>query len=170
MKSPIINLQLKSKTSVWSKIGLCTIVIPFLLWLISTQWMFIYSTTTLNVSFYNGLFSLDVWQGSALGIPDPYIAGYNLYPALGIEKAIDNIFDDGWLFEYDARGLFVTFPIIAMSLIGLPFLGISHLVRKKRDKAGLCRNCDYNLTGNESGICPECGLGITTTVSLPRNK
>lgn len=23
-----------------------------------------------------------------------------------------------------------------------------------------CRNCDYNLTGNTSGICPECGAAI----------
>jgi RNA polymerase subunit RPABC4/transcription elongation factor Spt4 len=23
-----------------------------------------------------------------------------------------------------------------------------------------CVNCDYNLTGNESGMCPECGTPI----------
>jgi len=25
---------------------------------------------------------------------------------------------------------------------------------------GLCRSCRYNLTGNTSGICPECGTPI----------
>jgi hypothetical protein len=25
---------------------------------------------------------------------------------------------------------------------------------------GHCQNCGYNLTGNVSGICPECGRGI----------
>jgi len=25
---------------------------------------------------------------------------------------------------------------------------------------GICPTCDYNLTGNESGVCPECGSGV----------
>ena len=24
-----------------------------------------------------------------------------------------------------------------------------------------CRRCDYNLTGNVSGTCPECGTGVS---------
>jgi len=28
--------------------------------------------------------------------------------------------------------------------------------RMRRAK-GLCRNCGYDLTGNVSGVCPECG-------------
>ena len=24
----------------------------------------------------------------------------------------------------------------------------------------LCHSCGYDLTGNESGICPECGTGV----------
>ena len=26
-----------------------------------------------------------------------------------------------------------------------------------------CRRCDYDLTGNESGVCPECGTEIEKT-------
>ena len=29
---------------------------------------------------------------------------------------------------------------------------------------GHCKVCDYNLTGNVSGICPECGTAISKTV------
>lgn len=29
--------------------------------------------------------------------------------------------------------------------------------RWRRYRKGLCSNCGYNLTGNTSGICPECG-------------
>ncbi len=29
--------------------------------------------------------------------------------------------------------------------------------RWRRRKRGLCVRCGYNLTGNESGVCPECG-------------
>ena len=32
--------------------------------------------------------------------------------------------------------------------------------RDRRPKAGFCKVCKYDLTGNESGNCPECGTAI----------
>ncbi len=32
--------------------------------------------------------------------------------------------------------------------------------RPKPAKGNLCRKCQYNLTGNVSGVCPECGTPI----------
>ena len=32
--------------------------------------------------------------------------------------------------------------------------------RSRRPPAGHCHNCLYNLTGNESGVCPECGTAV----------
>jgi hypothetical protein len=32
--------------------------------------------------------------------------------------------------------------------------------RDRRYKRGHCQSCNYNLTGNTSGICPECGTSI----------
>jgi hypothetical protein len=32
--------------------------------------------------------------------------------------------------------------------------------RDRRPPRGHCRSCGYNLTGNESGTCPECGEAI----------
>ena len=34
--------------------------------------------------------------------------------------------------------------------------------RLVEDGTPYCHNCDYNLTGNESGICPECGEPLPT--------
>jgi hypothetical protein len=34
-----------------------------------------------------------------------------------------------------------------------------------RQVEGQCPICGYNLTGNTSGICPECGTAITTRAS-----
>jgi hypothetical protein len=34
------------------------------------------------------------------------------------------------------------------------------LRRWRRRRAGMCGQCAYNLTGNQSGICPECGRAI----------
>jgi hypothetical protein len=32
--------------------------------------------------------------------------------------------------------------------------------RKRKGKRGGCLNCGYNLTGNVSGVCPECGTPV----------
>ena len=34
------------------------------------------------------------------------------------------------------------------------------LRRHRRRRKGLCLKCGYNLTGNVSGVCPECGEAI----------
>ena len=33
--------------------------------------------------------------------------------------------------------------------------------RERRQETGHCVNCDYDLTGNSSGRCPECGREIS---------
>ena len=30
----------------------------------------------------------------------------------------------------------------------------------RRVPQGRCRQCDYDLTGNTSGVCPECGTAV----------
>ena len=35
----------------------------------------------------------------------------------------------------------------------------------KRPLKGHCRTCSYNLTGNESGVCPECATPVKRGVS-----
>ena len=47
---------------------------------------------------------------------------------------------------------FATYPTIAF--IRGPYR------RYRRRKNGLCLKCGYNLTGNVSGVCPECGEQI----------
>lgn len=32
--------------------------------------------------------------------------------------------------------------------------------QRRRERVGLCSRCGYNLTGNVSGVCPECGEKI----------
>jgi hypothetical protein len=45
--------------------------------------------------------------------------------------------------------LFVPFPAIALAR--------APIRRYRRCKQGQCLVCGYNLTGNVSGRCPECG-------------
>ncbi|MDB5172513.1 MAG: hypothetical protein JWN51_1286 [Phycisphaerales bacterium] len=47
--------------------------------------------------------------------------------------------------------------------IGLFFLArslIAGKIRRARRKRGLCIPCGYDLAGNVSGICPECGAKV----------
>lgn len=42
------------------------------------------------------------------------------------------------------------------------------LRRQRRRRRGECIGCGYDLTGNESGVCPECGSKTGQPVSVGR--
>jgi len=46
--------------------------------------------------------------------------------------------------------------------IPLAVIGIPSLIawRRSRRRSGHCTKCSYNLTGNISGVCPECGMPV----------
>lgn len=43
-----------------------------------------------------------------------------------------------------------------------PFVSIAGWIRTRRRRLRLpiCHRCSYNLTGNVSGVCPECGTAV----------
>ncbi|MBU0718254.1 MAG: hypothetical protein KJ749_08405 [Planctomycetes bacterium] len=53
---------------------------------------------------------------------------------------------------YGSAVLFGVYPVTAFV--------VGPLRRRRRRKRGLCVNCGYNLTGNVSGVCSECGTKI----------
>ena len=55
--------------------------------------------------------------------------------------------------------LFATYPAITMIR--------SHRWRKHERADGCCSKCLYNLRGNVSGICPECGTKIGPEALMP---
>lgn len=52
-------------------------------------------------------------------------------------------------------------PTMATGLLAAAFFFLARL----RVPPGHCRGCGYNLTGIESGRCPECGTGIEISVT-----
>ncbi len=58
----------------------------------------------------------------------------------------------------------IVFPLWAPTLLfaALPLcVFVGGAIRRCRARDGeRCMSCDYNLTGNVSGICPECGTAV----------
>ncbi len=44
-------------------------------------------------------------------------------------------------------------------------LGSVALLRLRHYRPGHCPHCKYNLKGNESGMCPECGTEVPAAVN-----
>jgi hypothetical protein len=50
---------------------------------------------------------------------------------------------------------------VALSIMPVRWLVVNELLARKRGRLGKsCRSCGYNLTGNLSGTCPECGVKV----------
>jgi hypothetical protein len=65
----------------------------------------------------------------------------------------------GW-FEPEKREYAVVVPELFLLVAGclLPAFAFTRALRTRRRRMrGLCKSCGYNLTGNVSGVCPECG-------------
>ncbi len=72
----------------------------------------------------------------------------------------------GVVFTYGAPGMYIEnmlilwpLPVALVTLICIP-------TRPKRAKANHCP-CGYDLTGNTTGICPECGVEINIEKRSP---
>jgi len=58
----------------------------------------------------------------------------------------------------------VVCPLWAVFVVSAAYPGITFLrsnQKQRRAKRGLCVQCGYDLTGNVSGLCPECGSGVS---------
>jgi hypothetical protein len=47
-----------------------------------------------------------------------------------------------------------------LSMLPEAFPGSRELRRQRRASRGQCIHCGYDLTGNMSGVCPECGIPL----------
>ena len=75
------------------------------------------------------------------------VAGYGLV-VFGLVRFISN--SDAIVFS-----LITSIPFASTVVTGLTIRACFRLISKLH--ADTCRECGYDLTGNESGVCPECG-------------
>ena len=58
----------------------------------------------------------------------------------------------------DVRLIYLLVPVgLGASAISV---AVWRIIVRKRELKGRCRKCGYNLTGNVSGVCPECGTEV----------
>ena len=61
--------------------------------------------------------------------------------------------------HYSADFVYVQLPLwIPLLAIAIPTAILWR--RDRRPRKGHCKSCGYNLTGNESGVCPECSTPV----------
>ena len=58
-------------------------------------------------------------------------------------------------------GVGLTFAswVVAM-VVGVPF-ALARMAKRKSTEFPACKSCSHNLTGNETGVCPECGTEVS---------
>jgi hypothetical protein len=66
------------------------------------------------------------------------------------------LIDWSWL-KVDADGIDLNLQLWILFMIAVIPTGVLWYVDRRRIPPGHCRKCGYNLTGNVSGVCPECG-------------
>ena len=83
--------------------------------------------------------------------PVPFSVGTTIYGTLNSQH---------WVLDRRIR----LFPVASL-LVALPMTWLISFLRswfqvRHRMLRRLCASCGYNLTGNVSGICPECGRSV----------
>ncbi|MFQ5429465.1 MAG: hypothetical protein ACE5E1_04060 [Phycisphaerae bacterium] len=65
--------------------------------------------------------------------------------------------------------LFLAAGVWALAIVVgcvVAWLSLRHDLPEKWAAEGKCRQCGYNLTGNVSGRCPECGAALRWTIDV----
>ncbi len=76
----------------------------------------------------------------------------------GLDFYVDSDATRPWYHIVSVHGAYV-----ALMALVLPLLAIRRAVRRQHwRRRGACTACGYDLTGNVSGVCPECGTARAT--------
>lgn len=67
-----------------------------------------------------------------------------------------------WHFLWTPRLRTIEIPMWTMFAAALTGTAVCAWLSRWRLRRGYCRECDYCLTGNTSGVCPECGSVVST--------
>lgn len=100
------------------------------------------------------------WGGGY--VPRPSTGGYSTTTPRVISQGRAFLWNRTRQPNYVRLSMCLPFWVPAVSLtIVAACLGLMPIIRKQfRMRHNLCMRCGYSLTGNESGVCPECGARV----------
>jgi len=152
------------------EVGSGTTLVLMCAWALSNVWGWYYQSgvsrqtqVAWTIGVVSGQIFVDKITGKPLG---PILKGFHCYkPGLPILFSLPNVHRYDWrrigtLWERVALPFWLPLLIIAIAT------GILWYQDRRRFEAGQCRRCGYDLSGNVSGICPECGMG-TSELPIP---
>ena len=137
----------------WAGLVLCLLIATA--WAVSLRW---------SVYAHGSVVSVTLWEGQ---IPlldgwDPFWDGYQRFSLIPVQRQGCCGFTWGGrlLVRSDTRSAVGwTAPLWAV-LVVLAIPTAFLWWRDRRPPKDHCQNCGYDLTGNVSGVCPECGNPI----------
>ncbi len=144
-------------TCKWGGVTLC--VLLFALWLASGwYWLgFAFPGTLFGLKATFGTLFIGTWNEPGL-----QLLHTDLRVLLGSAPPIWS----WWHFGWDSSIPAVQCPIwFLFLLLALPTGYLFWSDHRKRGKPGHCAACGYDLTGNTSGTCPECGAETFKTTA-----
>src|SRR5262245_42439737 len=108
---------------------------------------------------------LIVWFG--LGVLLAKLRGRRLVgwtlSGTGLDLACDAaLFGMAWL---GLLSPLLVMGVIVPFLVALHVIGRRHSLRSRFTARPLCTSCGYDLTGNLSGVCPECGTAVGVSIA-----
>ena len=134
------------------RFGLFVCLLIILGWIISTHWA-VGLQGRIGVRLQHGCFAL---------IDDPQLpTGWVLWGTKIFELGQRRLADVSWWFvrRQGPGWTWIAIPLW-MPLLVILIPTIILYWRNRPFPPGHCRVCGYNLTGNVSGVCPECGEKI----------
>jgi len=131
--------------------GLVLSLVTLVLWAVSARWGVTYWGSTAALSCGRGGLSVLTYT---VGVGLPY-HGWRIGTGLGLRGASYRIYHSTTQASYY---LYVPFWIPFL-LVAIPAALFGWLDRR-RIPPGHCQRCGYDLTGNTSGTCPECGAPV----------
>ncbi len=131
----------------WSGVAVC--VMNGAAWGISTTWGVSFFGSTMQFSAANGIIYLDYYGREVSQASVPRWQYGRTTGGLGLTWPLLILWSWGRSFVLKLP-LWIPFLIVALPTAYLFW-------RDRRHPPGHCQKCGYDLQGNVSGVCPECG-------------
>lgn len=132
-------------------VSVSCILVTLAVWVVGSTTIILYSTPRTRVIVEHPAIQVVGDLPAGLNLSPVRLGAYALIPALRL--TVDR-----------TSAIVALWPMMLISAAHLVWCG----VRRSRPSApGFCDACGYNLTGNISGTCPECGTTCIVSAAEP---